>query len=232
MLFIILALASLLVVFFLFSKQVFKPKVSNIVNNNNVQIEEYFCTADVKMCPDGSYVSRMRDGGCKFADCPGEETNTDTDSGFLPEDNTTFENLDWQEFESEEGLVFRAPKEIPGLSFVNIEYWPPKVTVLEEEYVCGINAGAREINGRAYCIEISIEGAAGSTYNDYVYSTSLGDGQIVKVAFTVKYPQCQNYDGLQSEECTLEEKYFNKEFNLDNVIDTIVESVAEPVLAL
>ena len=32
------------------------------------------CQADVKQCPDGSYVSRNPDNGCAFAPCPGERT--------------------------------------------------------------------------------------------------------------------------------------------------------------
>ncbi|NDP49031.1 MAG: hypothetical protein GZ085_11735 [Sulfuriferula multivorans] len=30
------------------------------------------CPADVKTCPDGSYVSRNSNKGCAFARCPGE----------------------------------------------------------------------------------------------------------------------------------------------------------------
>lgn len=30
------------------------------------------CPADVKACPDGSFVSRNPDQGCAFARCPGE----------------------------------------------------------------------------------------------------------------------------------------------------------------
>jgi len=30
------------------------------------------CTADVKLCPDGSAVSRNADNGCAFNACPGE----------------------------------------------------------------------------------------------------------------------------------------------------------------
>lgn len=32
------------------------------------------CAADVKLCPDGSYVSRNAARGCAFAPCPGERT--------------------------------------------------------------------------------------------------------------------------------------------------------------
>ena len=71
LLFLIFALASLLVVFFLFSKQIFKFSIPNNTDNNN--IEEHFCTADAKQCLDGSYVSRQQDNNCQFALCPGEE---------------------------------------------------------------------------------------------------------------------------------------------------------------
>lgn len=36
-----------------------------------------FCTADVHLCPDGSYVSREPEDGCKFAPCH-HEVNSDT----------------------------------------------------------------------------------------------------------------------------------------------------------
>ena len=34
-------------------------------------IEEIFCTQDVKLCPDGSYVGRVSPN-CEFVSCPGE----------------------------------------------------------------------------------------------------------------------------------------------------------------
>jgi hypothetical protein len=33
--------------------------------------EGIFCTADVKQCPDGSFVSRNPANGCAFDPCPG-----------------------------------------------------------------------------------------------------------------------------------------------------------------
>ena len=232
LLFLFFALVGLLVVFFLFSKQLFKSDTAN--NSNNDNIEEYFCTADAKLCPDGSYVSRMRDGGCKFAPCPGEDnTDSNVDVGFLPETGLDANNLDWQEF-VQDGLKFRAPKEIPGLEFVRLESWPPKVVEFVGNFVCDSGV-QKEINGRNYCIVTNSEGAAESVFTTYkymidhlVYDEVSGTDieKIVSIEFIVQYPQCLNYDSPQSETCIQEEQ----NFNLDSVVDTIVESIFEPEL--
>ena len=185
------------------------------------------------MCPDGSYVSRQHDNGCKFAACPEADTNTNV--GFLEDidaGNMGFPNLEWQEF-TDGDVNFRAPKEIMGLNYVRFDYWPPRVSILGSSYTCEetefVVSGSiyeKEIQGRTYCIETWIEGAAGSTYTDYAYTVALDDMTIAKIAFTVRMPQCLNYDSPKSEDCTLEEK----EFSMDRVVDTIVESLAEPEL--
>jgi len=41
------------------------------VNNENGDdnSDDVFCTADVKECPDGSYVGRDSDNNCEFYEC-------------------------------------------------------------------------------------------------------------------------------------------------------------------
>ena len=59
-----------------------------------------------------------------------------------------------------------------------------------------------------YCVESLSEGAAGSTYTSYTYTT-LKKGNLVKVNFTLRFPQCDNYDDPQKSECKQERTIFN-----------------------
>lgn len=72
----------------------------------------------------------------------------------------------------------------------------------------------KEINGQKYCIGASSEGAAGSVYTQYAYTTVIGNN-VYLVQFVARYPNCSNYPDKEREEC--EEKREN--FNLDNLVD-------------
>jgi len=222
LLFLILALASLLVVFFLFSKQIFKFSIPNNTDNNN--IEEHFCTADAKQCLDGSYVSRQQDNNCQFALCPGEENggamSQPGGENIVPAE--TFRNDD-------NNLSFHVIKDLSNYEFVRAVSWPPKVTLSDGEFSCGtstttVNASVstETINGREYCLSVSSEGAAGSIYIDYNYSTKHNN-QVLNIDFTIQYPQCLNYDSPEQEACQTEETYFKN--NVSNMVDYIVSSV-------
>lgn len=50
----------------------------------------------------------------------------------------------------------------------------------------------KEINGQKYCIGASSEGAAGSVYTQYAYTTVIGDN-VYLVLFVARYPNCNNY---------------------------------------
>ena len=47
----------------------------DLAPNTNRTAAENMCGADVKQCPDGSYVSRDPDNGCEFRPCPSEREN-------------------------------------------------------------------------------------------------------------------------------------------------------------
>ena len=231
-LFIIIIFLSLVVVFLLFYKQVFNFSQQNDQGNNT---EQSFCTADVKQCPDGSYVGRDASNDCKFKACPiDESTSTDSSSGFLPETTSTFSNLEWQDF-TQNNVSFKAPKEITGLEFVRLNSWPPKVTIEGGNFTCSLPTSTLQmqneqtmIAGKRFCKSIVSEGAAGSTYTTYTYTTAFNPEQVVKVEFVVQYPQCLNYDSPQSESCTQEEK----DFDLENIVGGIVNSISEPAQAV
>ena len=72
----------------------------------------------------------------------------------------------------------------------------------------------KEINGQKYCIGASSEGAAGSVYTQYAYTTVIGDN-VYLVQFVVRYPSCSNYPDKERKECETE----RENFNLDNLVD-------------
>jgi len=49
----------------------------------------------------------------------------------------------------------------------------------------------RKIDGRIYCIESVSEGAAGTIYTQYAYST-IKNGSFIMVSCVIRYPQCMN----------------------------------------
>ena len=63
--------AKIKIVIFLASLAVFAYATTPVISSS-VDID---CTADVKLCSDGSYVSRTGPN-CEFAPCPGESDNS------------------------------------------------------------------------------------------------------------------------------------------------------------
>ena len=53
-------------------------------------VDDVYCTEDVKICPDGSYVSRNPFNGCEFDECEGEEIVENT----IEEIDATLDNID------------------------------------------------------------------------------------------------------------------------------------------
>lgn len=76
----------------------------------------------------------------------------------------------------------------------------------------------KEINGHKYCIGAASEGAAGSVYTEYAYTTVI-DGRVYLVKFVARYPNCSNYPDEQNEACIKE----REAFNLDNLVDVEIE---------
>ena len=159
-----------------------------------------------------------------------------TSTGQVPPPTTTVTSTvsstaSWKVFtDVEQGITFSYPETLPTTYLRGAE-WPPKVAVAAGSLQCTPTSPASvspesaqvksiQINGNAYCIRFSAEGAAGSIYTDYTYSTAKA-GRIIAVSFTIKEPQCVNYDNPQQTACQLEEKTYD----LDNLIDEIVNTV-------
>jgi hypothetical protein len=170
------------------------------VKQNNKQV---VCTEEAKLCPDGSYVSRTGPN-CEFTPCP--ETNIDSNWKTLT-DKT-------------QGIEFKYPENFDTkYIFANNDtMWPPKITSTAGAFTC--SDSQKTINNRLYCINIINEGAAGTTYTTFTYTTSLNN-KLISINFTLGYPQCMNYDNPKQTECQNEEKTFN----VDELADKIIASL-------
>ena len=164
------------------------------------------CTMEAKLCPDGSYVGRTGPN-CEFSECPME-------SGWKTS--------------SEQGLEFSYPEKLTT-KYIDAFEWPPKVTVADGEFSCAETSLAsslpervtrRTVDSRVYCMEEIIGVAAGSTYIEYAYTTAR-EGKLITLKFTLRYPQCLNYDEPNQSECMAE----RETFDLDGVIDRITSTV-------
>lgn len=118
---------------------------------------------------------------------------------------------------SPQGTQFMYPDPLPT-KYVTAQTWPPKVELMAGEFSCesGSVAGAdgeikrfalRTIDGGDYCVGFSAEGAAGSTYTSYEYNTKQGDF-VARVSFTLRTPQCMNYDDPERGICKTEQALF------------------------
>jgi hypothetical protein len=137
---------------------------------------------------------------------------------------------DWLTFTDEAGVyTFLYPATL-STTYLHPLDWPPQVDLLEgNTLVCDIperataHAGQiekKEIGGREYCVAAQVEGAAGSTYTDYAYTTLLNN-RPVRFIFTIQEPQCANYDEPKRSACEAEQGAFN----LDQLVDQIAQSL-------
>jgi len=133
----------------------------------------------------------------------------------------------WQRFK---GATFQYPEKLQT-KYIFAQVWPPKLQVIDnaafscQEGGLGINGRPnmtiqKKIGNIVYCIDSTSEGTAGTFYTAYTY-TFLKDNKLVKLSFTLAYPQCDNYNDPQKTECEQE----RQTFDLDTLISHIAESV-------
>jgi hypothetical protein len=78
----------------------------------------------------------------------------------------------------------------------------------------------RLVDNRIYCVNVKNEGAAGSVYSSYVYTTPRR-GKLVLVSFVLRYPNCGNYDEEQNQACTSEREAFDLDATVDRIVQTV-----------
>jgi hypothetical protein len=123
-------------------------------------------------------------------------------------------------------VSFSYPEKLPT-SYMHEVDWPPKVAVTSAAFAC--EEGETEIGrthafdagGQTYCVTTRSEGAAGSMYTDYTYST-IKDAKLVTLTFTLRSTQCGNYDEPNRTECEQE----RAAFDVDALATNMLESVA------
>lgn len=129
-----------------------------------------------------------------------------------------------------QNLIYLYPEALPT-SFITASEWPPLVEEVASNPVCkeGRVTGAdgpekrtekRMVDDREYCVTLSEGGAAGSMYRSYEYAFEFG-GVPYRIAFTLRYPQCENYDEPQRGACTSEQATYN----VDGLADRIAQSI-------
>ena len=169
------------------------------------------CTMEAKLCPDGSYVGRSGPR-CEFTQCP----EVTIDSSWKTATDTVAQ------------LEFRYPEKIDA-NYISAQEWPPKITVTSGSLVCQDASGTsslpeqatrRLIGGRDYCVKFVAEGAAGTIYTTYDYTTQIGD-KLITMNFTLRYPQCYNYDNPAQTNCQKE----RETFDLDGLVGKMISSL-------
>lgn len=156
-------------------------------------------------------------------------TTTATTSIIAPSATTTpvvatttpTDNWQWvQSTTSAQGIQFSYPNPLP-LTYVSAVDWPPLVSFIQGTLECPKVEGdiashdgkvthskRQTINSQVYCVATSGDGAAGSTYINYQYSTLQGDS-VASVYFTLRTPQCLNYDEPKQAACKAEQADFD-----------------------
>ncbi|MFA5128216.1 MAG: hypothetical protein WC457_04440 [Patescibacteria group bacterium] len=183
-----------------------KPKPKNI---------PVACTEEAKICDDGTTVWRVGPN-CDFSACPSSN-----------------DGENWITSTTAQGIKFQYPEKFSTTymhpPYFDTESWPPKISVSDKQFSCAETpaesslpnrVAQKNINQSTYCISAESEGAAGSTYTKYIYTT-IKNGKLVSASFTVQAVQCLNYDEPEQSACVEE----RETFDLDAVAEKIVESV-------
>lgn len=125
-------------------------------------------------------------------------------------------------------VSFQYPSNL-GTHYIATVDWPPKIQIAKGPFSCTEGGSETEqagkttkvtINGHVYCMTKFTQGAAGSLYNLYAYGFEK-NGKVVILAFSLRFPQCDNYEDPQKTECKNEES----SFNVNAVVDQIAQSV-------
>lgn len=173
--------------------------------------EQVYCTQEAKLCPDGSYVGRTGPK-CEFTPCPEDALTKDWKTATTSSTDPTF----------------KYPEKLSA-TYVEAFDWPPQLQVLAEPFACteGGSAIARAgetkleaVDGRQYCVTKLVEGAAGSTYIQYAYAFPR-EGKTLIFTFTIRTPQCANYDDPQKTACSQEQAAFDVSALIDRMARTI-----------
>jgi len=140
----------------------------------------------------------------------------------------TQENELWKEYNSN-GISFQYPEKLTT-KYVFTQEWPPIIKIESGNFSCVETpqekssmleiTSQRLVDNRIYCVNVKNEGAAGSIYSSYVYTTPRR-GKLVSVSFVLQYPSCTNYDKEQNQVCASEREAFDLDATVDRIVQTV-----------
>ena len=147
----------------------------------------------------------------------------------ISENKNDSDNNLWSTITNDQGITFQYPKELMT-KYISIVDWPPVVKIETGIYSCKTTpmevssladiTYERLVDDRTYCMDIKNEGATGSVYASYTYTTIKND-KLVSVSFILRYLNCNNYDEEQNKACTKEREAFDLDATVDRIIQTI-----------
>jgi hypothetical protein len=145
---------------------------------------------------------------------PGSDTTGGTTGG------TSTVPSGWKTY-SKNGITFQYPDpaSYKYIAVSTVAEFAPKVEILSGSFSC-TSGTQTTINGKVFCKKVESEGAAGSTYSTYTYTTSIS-GRTIRGTFTLQFPQCGNFDDPKKTQCQTE----RDAFNIDSIIGKIADSV-------
>ena len=151
----------------------------------------------------------------------------------ISENNNDLNGNLWATTTNGDGITYQYPKELLA-KYISIIKWPPVVKIETGTFSCKTTPQAasgmaditseKMVNGRIYCVNVKHEGAAGSVYSSYIYTTNYTaalNSKLVNISFTLRYPNCNNYNDEQNEICASE----REAFDLDVIVDRLAQTI-------
>lgn len=131
--------------------------------------------------------------------------------------------------DTKQNISYRYQEKLTTI-YIQAQDWPPTVVVSNKAFSCNQSASnsgpagpqSTQItkNGQTYCVQELVEGAAGTIYTNYNYTT-VKNSKFVTITFVLRAPQCLNYDNPKQTECTQERQLFNA----TDLVVPIIESL-------
>jgi len=144
-------------------------------------------------------------------------------SAIAPEENSL-----WKEYRGG-GVSFRYPEKLTA-EYISVAEWPPTIEIKSGDFSCAETpqevssmmeiTSQRVVDDRIYCVNVKNEGAAGSVYSSYIYTTPVR-GKLVSASFVLRYPNCANYNEEQNRACASEREAFDLDATVDRIVQTL-----------
>lgn len=86
----------------------------------------------------------------------------------------------------------------------------------------------KTIAGTKYCVATHSEGAAGSMYTTYTYTTEIKN-QLATTTFVLRFVNCDNYDDPEKTICKTEREQFNPDVMANGIISNSINGIVPMV---